>query len=354
MATADTSGGTISVVANNNCGSSTAQSLSIHAHSLPATPAIILGTDTLCAGSSTIYKTNPVPDATAYQWTLPTGWTGTSFTDSISILADTSGGIISVSSINHCGTSNAQSMAVVIKNKPDVPSIVSGDTAVCAGDSGLYKAQPVNSANSYLWSTPSGWSGSSTVDSISILTFGISGNITVMSVNECGNSLPDSLYVLIHALPTPQVTFLNDTLFSNYAANNQWNFSGIAISGATDDFYIPLSNGTYSVSVTDSITQCTGTSPDINVTNVGMKDIVREHSILAYPNPANEKIHILIPDDLLNASAAFVNMFGQIVSTFEFRERLNTIDVHSLSGGIYFLVVENGIRSTAMISILRN
>ena len=50
--------------------------------------------------------------ATTYTWNLPSGWTGTSTTNSISVTSGSSSGNISVAANNACGTSNAATLAV--------------------------------------------------------------------------------------------------------------------------------------------------------------------------------------------------------------------------------------------------
>src|SRR5690606_10270415 len=62
---------------------------------------------------------------------------------------------------------------------PAVPGSISGETTVCPGAANqVYQIDPVPHATSYEWNLPSGWSGSSTTNSISYTT-GNTGNATI-------------------------------------------------------------------------------------------------------------------------------------------------------------------------------
>ncbi|MBP6658465.1 MAG: T9SS type A sorting domain-containing protein, partial [Bacteroidia bacterium] len=58
------------------------------------------------------YSVAAVSGATTYTWNLPSGWTGTSTTNSISVTSGSSSGNISVAANNACGTSIAATLAV--------------------------------------------------------------------------------------------------------------------------------------------------------------------------------------------------------------------------------------------------
>jgi len=81
------------------------------------TPGAISGNTTILAGTSSIYSVSTVTGATAYTWTLPTGWTGTSVTHSITATSSGSGGNITVSASNLCGPSIGSSSLAITVNK---------------------------------------------------------------------------------------------------------------------------------------------------------------------------------------------------------------------------------------------
>ncbi|MEO8588730.1 MAG: SBBP repeat-containing protein [Flavobacteriales bacterium] len=86
----------------------------------PEQPAAINGLLAVCAGSTHTYGVAPVAGAGSYTWVLPAGWTGTSAADSITVTAGAAGGSISVSAVNGCGASLAQTLTVAVNPLPTV------------------------------------------------------------------------------------------------------------------------------------------------------------------------------------------------------------------------------------------
>lgn len=80
---------------------------------VPATPGPIAGTTTVCPGSTNTYSINAVSGATSYTWTLPSGWIGSSSTNSIIATAGNSGNI-SVTANNAYGASLPQNLSVTV------------------------------------------------------------------------------------------------------------------------------------------------------------------------------------------------------------------------------------------------
>ncbi|MDZ4845201.1 MAG: T9SS type A sorting domain-containing protein [Chitinophagales bacterium] len=119
-ATTNGAGGTISVTANNTCGSSSAQTLLISAASSPSTPGTINGPDSVCAGSPLTLSIAAVNGADSYNWFLPVGWTGSSTTTSITVNVGNSSGSVSVSATNSCGTSSLRTQAFTANPLPSV------------------------------------------------------------------------------------------------------------------------------------------------------------------------------------------------------------------------------------------
>ncbi len=111
--------GNVSVVANNNCGSSNASILPVGINNAPSTPGTITG-NALAIGSSSnnLYSISPVNNASNYTWTLPAGSfvTAGQGTDSILVTFGTISGNISVTAGNSCGTSSSSSLAISICN----------------------------------------------------------------------------------------------------------------------------------------------------------------------------------------------------------------------------------------------
>ena len=185
--------GNITVTANNSCGSSAIQSLTISGSNVPSAPTNIIGNATVCLNSANTYSVNAVSGAISYIWTLPSGWTGTSTTASINTIASTTSGNVTVTANNSCGSSAIQSLAITGSNGPSSPSSIIGNSSICLNSANTYSVSPVSGATSYTWSLPSGWVGVSTTTSINAVANNTSGSITVTANNSCGSSAIQSL-----------------------------------------------------------------------------------------------------------------------------------------------------------------
>lgn len=97
---------------------------------IPAAPASVSGPASVCSGSSNFYQVPAVVGATNYNWTLPAGWSGTSVMDTITAIAGSTGGVISVTASNACGTSAAVTYAVNVVASP-VVSYVQSPAIIC-------------------------------------------------------------------------------------------------------------------------------------------------------------------------------------------------------------------------------
>lgn len=144
----------------------------------PAQPGAISGSSTLCSGTSATYSVAAVSGATTYTWTLPSGWTGTSTTNSITVSSGTSSGNITVTANNACGSSTASTMAV----SGSTYSLSSSTTGVTCygGNNGSATVTPSGGTGpfTYSWS-PSGGSNA-TANNLA------AGSYTVTSTDNTG------------------------------------------------------------------------------------------------------------------------------------------------------------------------
>ncbi len=228
--TVGTSSGNLLISAGNACGSGTVSTLAIVVGNVPATPNTILGADTSCAGANIIYSVAPVSGATSYTWTLPSGWTGTSNSNSISVAVGTNGGTISVKAVNACGNSALSSKNVLVNPAPSVVSAISGNLTVCQGNTQSYSVSATPYASSYLWSLPNGWTGSSTTNSIAVVPGASGGIVSVVASNQCGATSPQTLTVTVNPLPASPGTITGNSII---CPNANVIYSFAAVSGAS-------------------------------------------------------------------------------------------------------------------------
>ncbi|HNT19496.1 MAG TPA: T9SS type A sorting domain-containing protein [Saprospiraceae bacterium] len=287
--TAGTGGGTITVMANNACGSSSVRSLAITVNSPPATPGTINGNTTICSGSTNTYNIGTISGATSYAWVLPDGWTGNSMTSSITVTAGTSGGNISVTANNACGLSQARNLVVTVTPSPGMPGSISGDTAVCQGNAKTYTIAAVTGADSYNWTLPAGWSGSSSSTSINVMPGPTGGNITVSANAACGASAIRILAVAVRSTPAVPGPINGDT---SVCPGSSLTYSIQPVNGATAyEWSIPF--GWSGNSIGTSISLITGNTSGI-LTVAAMNAcgsssfrplLVRANSIPSLPGP---------------------------------------------------------------------
>jgi photosystem II stability/assembly factor-like uncharacterized protein len=254
--TVGATGGTISVTANGECGSSVARTLSVTVNSIPAQPGSITGSTSVCSGSSQNYSVTAVAGATSYTWTLPGGWTGTSTTNSISANAGSSGGTINVIANNACGSSTASTLSVAITAIPPQPGAMTGNTTVCSGSSQTYNVAAVAGATSYTWTLPGGWTGTSTTNSISATVGATSGTVSVTANNGCGNSVARTLSVTVNPTPAQPGAISGSALVCT-ATSQSYSVSPVA--GATS-YTWTLPGGWTGTSTTNSINATVGAS----------------------------------------------------------------------------------------------
>lgn len=257
-ATTGSTGGTISVMAVNSCGNSPARTLTVIASSLPAQPGTISGNVTTCPSASQTYSVTAVSGSTSYTWTLPSGWSGASTTNTITTTTGTIGGTISVKVNNSCGSGTARTLAVTISTAvPSLPGTISGNTTTCAAVSQTYSVAAVSGATSYTWTLPSGWSGTSTTNSITTTAGTAGGTISVKANNGCGSSSVRTLAVTISSSAPNQPGSISGT--SSSCPSISQVYSVAAVSGATS-YTWTLPSGWSGTSSTNSITVITGSS----------------------------------------------------------------------------------------------
>lgn len=99
--------------------------------------------------------------------------------------------------------------------------------------------------------------------------------------------------VVFSNTPQPMISQSNDTLFSSAAPSYQWSFNGNLIPGATSQFYVPSSSGSYSVTITDNF-NCSIVSGVFNYVATGTwTPGAGQFSFSIFPNPAREQFSVL-------------------------------------------------------------
>lgn len=193
---------TVSVTANNQCGSSAPSTRTVTV--LPANPGnagAISGNINACPTTET-YIITALPDATGYTWTVSGGGTITGSGTSATVNWTTSGGpyTITVVPFNACGNGGPATLDVtVLPANPPAPASISGNTPVCFGTQ-TYTAATVAGATGYTWSVSGGGSianGQGTPSAGINWTSEGTWTVSVTAQNQCGSSLATTYTVVV-------------------------------------------------------------------------------------------------------------------------------------------------------------
>ncbi|MBK7132278.1 MAG: hypothetical protein IPH69_05450 [Bacteroidales bacterium] len=228
----------------------------------PGAAGSISGSSSVCQGQMGIsYSVGAISGATGYSWTLPSGATISSGSNTNSITVDFStsavSGDITVRGTNSCGPGTASSLYVSVNSLPTATS--GSNSPVCAG-------QTINlsssGGSSYSWSGPNNYASSSQYPSIPNASTANTGTYTVIVTNSSGCSAISNTYVTVNSLPTPSAS--SNSPVCNGAAIGLLSSGGSGYSWSGPNGYsstlqnptIPNSttsmSGTYYVTVTDN------------------------------------------------------------------------------------------------------
>ncbi|OJW80941.1 MAG: hypothetical protein BGO69_19860 [Bacteroidetes bacterium 46-16] len=274
--------GTLSVTANNACGSSTASTLAITVTPIPSQPSVITGTTPVCANTvGNIYSVTNDPNATSYTWSYSgSGATLTGTTNSVSIdfSATATSGTLTVNAVNACGTSTARTLSITITALPAQPgAFTAGTPTVCQGQTGVQYTVPNVAGVTYTWTysgtgaTINGTGNSVLVDFSNTAT---SGTLSVTATNACGTSTARTIAITVNPLPTQPGAITGTTPVCQgqngvaYSVTNDptvtytWSYTGNGanITGSGNSILVNFANNATSGDIQVTATNTCGTS----------------------------------------------------------------------------------------------
>ncbi len=196
--------GDICVTADNICGSSPANCISVQVMATPAAP-ILSGTLQVCRDSIETYWVDSA-GINSFNWQVLGGsiLSGNG-TDTIQVRWDSIQPLASVcvTASNTCGPGNQTCLMVTINAPPGLAQI-SGDSMLCSGSTGSYTIPALNNTIGYSWTVPAGATILSGQDSTTIQvqwSAAPGGNVCVQGLNTCGAGPQQCFPVTIFTQP---------------------------------------------------------------------------------------------------------------------------------------------------------
>ncbi|HQW23311.1 MAG TPA: T9SS type A sorting domain-containing protein, partial [Bacteroidia bacterium] len=172
---------------------------------------------------------------------------------------------------------------------------------------------------------------------------GLSSNDTILAKlwSNSACSILDSVSsnaVIISGI-LPSINYSWPELIATTGTSYQWYLDSLPIPGATNQSYVPLTNGNYQVEVTFA-SGCSQLSLDYPFIFTGQSSPTSTQ-IKVYPNPSKGKFKIETSEG--NKSIIILDCTGRNLLQFNTKEKSFTIDISDkFSSGIYFLTVRLG------------
>jgi hypothetical protein len=321
----------------------------------PLAPVLISGSTTICSSSTNTYSVTPVVNASSYNWTFPSGWLGTSTSNSIAITTSTSTTLgtytISVSAQNPCGASPTQTLAVNLSS-PSSNFVFATDT-VCSG-SAITLAASDDNANiiNYNWYNSSQTiCNSSSCSSISPSpTTNVTYSLTVTDVNSCTQTYAKAITVrnlpVVTYVQSPDTFCFNSGLISlNPATPTGGVFScTVGVSGNNFDPSISGS-GTFNVKYTYTDTySCSNADSSLITIDLctNLSNTLSEGAdITLFPNPVKQILYVDLPSGTDNTISITNTLGEELLEISHTKSKGNNINLSEFQPGVYFVRIHS-------------
>jgi hypothetical protein len=257
---------------------------------------------------------------------------------------------VSYTSAGGCTAAAPTQFNVTVHALPAAAGAITGTTTLCAGTNSVtYTTGTIGNSTGYSWTVPAGATITSgaTTNTI-VVNFGpnaVSGAITVSGTNACGNGPSSTLNVTVNPIPaTPVVTQSGNVLLTSSApTGNQWYKDGVIITGATDQTYLAVYDGDYTVIVT--LLGCSSAPSLISTVLItGAEELVKVQKVEVYPNPNNGRFTLSVTSTSLEVfDLRIMNNLGMLV--YERKDLTvngslkEMIDLQNLPNGVYSVIL---------------
>lgn len=227
---------------------------------------VISGLQSVCAGSQAVYSVGAIPNATTYQWTLPTGATivGNSTGSQVTVnFTGATSGNISVAGVNRCGVAGvASTLPVTVNPLPAAP--VAEDVARCGPGEITLRVANITAGVTYRWYNGSGvLVGEGSLFRTPYLEASTTYYLAAVGQGGCESAARIPVAATIRPLPVASIT-ADTPQCDNPSGPNVFGITGNAENGTHVWQIISVSDGT-SATIADANTL----TPTVSVTEPG-------------------------------------------------------------------------------------
>ena len=167
-------------------------------------------------------------------------------------------------------------------------------------------------------------------------------DVVVINPSSCASFSDTMTAVYCNPFVSPSIamTSANDLVLTNYPASSfiEWFLDGELIPNQQNDTITPLTNGTYSVQITDPF-GCNYSTSDFQI-DVSISEFEFGQWMI-FPNPVKDVLTIQVDEQMLGATLELLDISGRRLISSMIDKSTTLVDVSSFPNGAYFLCVDN-------------
>jgi mucin-2 len=235
-------------------------------------PTVTVNNPSVCAGASATVTATPSAGTFNYAWTVPAGATAPGNVASFSTLI---AGTYSVIVTDVTTTCVSLSASGIVSLNP-LPTVTVNSSSVCAGASATVTAAPSAGTFNYAWTVPAGATAPGNVATFGTL---IGGSYSVVITNTITGCVSTSATGVVTVNPLPTVTVNGPTVCAGTSAtitatpsagtfDYAWTVPAGAAAPGNVATFGTLIGGSYSVTITNTLTTCIATGANVMTVNM--------------------------------------------------------------------------------------
>jgi hypothetical protein len=298
----------------------------------PAQPGNITGNTTVNAGSSQTYSVSAVSGATSYTWTLPSGWSGSSTSNSITTTAGSSGGTVSVKANNACGSSAVRTLSVTVTmgttniayNKPVTVTSIQG--------TGFEGSKAVDANGTTRWSSATANNQNFVVD------LGVNYNINRIRIAwEAAYARDYQIQV-----STDNSTWTTIKEFWGKSSATADDYTGLNSTARWLKVYCINRATQYGFSIFEF--EAYGTATGGRQRTIASAETVKDDDqTQLYPNPTTGKVTINVPKEFQHGKISLLSAEGRSLLSETVKGSEHVFDLTDKPTGLYVIHLSNSV-----------